>query len=138
MSALEWIGFVLGAISLWLAVGLNVWNWPVGIVNSAAWLLLFFDTRLYLNAFHSSVSAPDRVSSSDAPDGSAPTSTGQSARMNGQPVTPRIARMNAATLTTVRARWIWCHRCSSAESAPSAPVAANTGKRSFAAWKYSW
>jgi nicotinamide mononucleotide transporter len=50
MSLLEWAGFLSGAAAVWLAVRLNVWNWPVGIVNSACWLLLFTQTRLYMNA----------------------------------------------------------------------------------------
>ncbi len=50
MSALEWGGFVAGAISVWLAVRLSVWTWPIGIINSACWLFLFGQSRLYMNA----------------------------------------------------------------------------------------
>jgi len=50
MSWWEIIGFVTGAMSVWLFVRLNVWAWPVGIANSVSWLVLFWSSRLYLDA----------------------------------------------------------------------------------------
>ena len=43
-------GFVAGALSVVLYVRQSVWAWPVGIANSAFWLVLFWDTRLFLDA----------------------------------------------------------------------------------------
>ena len=50
MTATEVLGFVTGAVSVWLAVRENVWNWPVGIINSATFLVLFWSASLYANA----------------------------------------------------------------------------------------
>jgi len=44
------LGFVTGALSVWLAVKENVWNWPIGIANSAFFLVLFWTSGLYANA----------------------------------------------------------------------------------------
>ena len=43
-------GFAAGALSVLLYVRQSVWAWPVGIANSAFWLVLFWDTRLFLDA----------------------------------------------------------------------------------------
>ncbi len=48
---LEVIGFITGLVDVWLAVKNNHWNWPVGNMQSAAYLLLFFNARLYANSF---------------------------------------------------------------------------------------
>ena len=37
-------------LSVWLYVRQSVWAWPVGIANSACWLVLFWSSRLYLDA----------------------------------------------------------------------------------------
>src|SRR5690349_8707675 len=50
MSWTEVAGFVTGAVSVWLYVRQNVWAWPVGIANSMCWLVLFWASRLYLDA----------------------------------------------------------------------------------------
>jgi nicotinamide mononucleotide transporter len=50
MSWAEVAGFVAGVVSVWLYVRQSVWAWPVGIANSAFWLVLFWDTRLFLDA----------------------------------------------------------------------------------------
>ncbi|BCB75977.1 nicotinamide riboside transporter PnuC [Phytohabitans flavus] len=50
MSYLEVAGFAAGAASVWLYVRQSVWAWPVGIVNSGCWLVLFWTSRLYLDA----------------------------------------------------------------------------------------
>jgi nicotinamide mononucleotide transporter len=50
MSWSEMGGFVAGALSVLLYVRQSVWAWPVGIANSAFWLVLFWDTQLFLDA----------------------------------------------------------------------------------------
>jgi nicotinamide mononucleotide transporter len=52
MLAMWWEigGFVAGALSVWLYVRQSVWAWPVGIANSACWLVLFWMSKLYLDA----------------------------------------------------------------------------------------
>jgi nicotinamide mononucleotide transporter len=46
----EILGFVTGAACVWLAARENVWNFPVGIVNTGLFLALFATTGLYANA----------------------------------------------------------------------------------------
>lgn len=46
----ELLGFLTGAWAVWLTVKERVSNFPVGIANSAFFLLLFFDARLFANA----------------------------------------------------------------------------------------
>jgi nicotinamide mononucleotide transporter len=43
-------GFIAGALSVVLYVRQSVWAWPVGIANSAFWLVLFWGSRLFLDA----------------------------------------------------------------------------------------
>jgi nicotinamide mononucleotide transporter len=43
-------GFVAGAACVWLYVRQSMWAWPVGIVNSACWLVLFWTSKLYLDS----------------------------------------------------------------------------------------
>lgn len=50
LSWFELAGFVAGAVCVWLYVRQSVWAWPVGIANSASWLVLFWESRLYLDA----------------------------------------------------------------------------------------
>jgi nicotinamide mononucleotide transporter len=50
MNAIEIAGFVTGAVSVWLAAREHVWNWPIGIANSACWLVLFWTSRLFLDS----------------------------------------------------------------------------------------
>lgn len=50
MTAIEVLGFLTGAISVWLAVRENVWSWPVGLANSAIFLILFWSAALYANS----------------------------------------------------------------------------------------
>ena len=47
---LEVFGAVTGLASVWWAARERVWTWPVGILNSALFLLLFLDAGLYATA----------------------------------------------------------------------------------------
>jgi nicotinamide mononucleotide transporter len=47
MNRLEIAGFVTGALSVWLAVRQNPWNWPFGVANAVCFLVLFWQARLY-------------------------------------------------------------------------------------------
>ncbi len=50
MSWWEIAGFVTGLASVWLYVRQDVRSWPVGMANSACWLVLFWQSRLFLDA----------------------------------------------------------------------------------------
>ncbi len=47
MTEIEVLGFITGAASVWLVVKVNIWNWPVGIANSAFYFIVFFTSQLY-------------------------------------------------------------------------------------------
>src|SRR5262245_42711916 len=47
MNGLEIAGFITGALSVWLAVRQNPWNWPMGVANAVFFLILFWQARLY-------------------------------------------------------------------------------------------
>jgi nicotinamide mononucleotide transporter len=47
MSAIEILGFVTGALCVWLLVRQNIWNWPIGIANNLLFIALFYRTGLY-------------------------------------------------------------------------------------------
>jgi nicotinamide mononucleotide transporter len=47
---LEWVGFMSGVACAWLMVKRRVATWPIGLVNSASWLLLLWLSQLYLNS----------------------------------------------------------------------------------------
>jgi nicotinamide mononucleotide transporter len=47
MNAIEVAGFVTGALSVWLAVRQNRWNWPFGVANAVCFFVLFWQARLY-------------------------------------------------------------------------------------------
>jgi nicotinamide mononucleotide transporter len=49
-SSLEAVSFVTGAICVWLTVKENIWNFPVGLVNTAAYSVVFFKARLFGDA----------------------------------------------------------------------------------------
>ena len=46
----EILGFVTGAICVWLLARQNIWNWPVGIANNAFYIVLFLRSGLYGDA----------------------------------------------------------------------------------------
>lgn len=47
MTWLEAFGFVTGVLCVFLAARENVWNWPIAIVNAAAYLVVFMRAGLY-------------------------------------------------------------------------------------------
>ena len=49
-SALETIGFVTGAVCVWLTVRESVWTFPVGMLSIATFAVVFFRVRLYADA----------------------------------------------------------------------------------------
>lgn len=50
ISFVEAIAFVTGAACVWLTAKENIWNWPIGIANSAFFLYLFLQQRLYADS----------------------------------------------------------------------------------------
>ena len=50
VSVAELLGFVTGAVGVWLTVAARVSNFPVGIANSAFFLVLFLSARLYADS----------------------------------------------------------------------------------------
>jgi nicotinamide mononucleotide transporter len=47
---LEWVGFLSGVLCVWWVVKEKIANWPVGIANCLAWLILLWINAIYLNA----------------------------------------------------------------------------------------
>ena len=47
ISPTEWLGFATGGVTVWLVVRESVWNWPLGLLNSVFFFVLFFRSRLY-------------------------------------------------------------------------------------------
>ncbi|PYC67637.1 nicotinamide riboside transporter PnuC [Streptomyces tateyamensis] len=50
VSSAELLGFVTGAVGVWLCVRAQVWNFPIGIANNVFFLVLFWSARLYADA----------------------------------------------------------------------------------------
>lgn len=50
MDLVEVLGFVSGALCVWLVARQNVWNWPVGIANNVTFLVLFWTAGLYADS----------------------------------------------------------------------------------------
>ncbi|PRY40816.1 nicotinamide riboside transporter PnuC [Umezawaea tangerina] len=46
----EVIGFVTGALCVWLVARQNAWNWPIGILNNLAFLALFATSGLFADS----------------------------------------------------------------------------------------
>lgn len=49
-STLEGVSFVTGAACVWLTVRANIWNFPVGLLNTATFSVVFFEARLFGDA----------------------------------------------------------------------------------------
>lgn len=50
VTLVEVIGFVSGAACVWLVGRQNPWNWPVGLVQVVAYLMLFWTAGLFADA----------------------------------------------------------------------------------------
>lgn len=50
MDIVEILGFVSGALCVWLVARQNVWNWPIGIANNITFLILFWAAGIYADA----------------------------------------------------------------------------------------
>lgn len=50
LTLIEAVGFVTGAWCVWLVGRQNPWNWPVGLLQVVAYLLLFWDAGLYADS----------------------------------------------------------------------------------------
>lgn len=47
LNLTEVLGFITGAICVWLTVKQNIWNWPIGIASNLFFIVLFFEAKLY-------------------------------------------------------------------------------------------
>ena len=50
VSLIEILGFLTGAVNVWLLARQNVWNWPVGLANNALYVAVFVAAGLYGDA----------------------------------------------------------------------------------------
>jgi len=50
MTWTELLGFITGAICVWLQVKENVWNWPAGIANNIFYIVVFWHSGLYADS----------------------------------------------------------------------------------------
>lgn len=50
MKWTELLGFITGAICVWLQVKENVWNWPAGIANNIFYVVVFWHSGLYADS----------------------------------------------------------------------------------------
>ena len=50
MDVTEAIGFVTGALCVWLVARQNVWNWLIGIANNVTFFVLFWTAGLYADS----------------------------------------------------------------------------------------
>jgi nicotinamide mononucleotide transporter len=47
MSITETIAVSFSLLCVWFSIRKNVWNWPMGIIGVGAYLVLFYDYKLY-------------------------------------------------------------------------------------------
>jgi|SRR6185436_10383007 len=55
MSLPEIIGFIFGVAGVWLTIKENTWCFPVGLINVAVSLVLFYQQKLYSDAIQQAV-----------------------------------------------------------------------------------
>lgn len=49
-SLVEWIGAAAGLACVWLVARANIWNWPVSILNTTLYFVVFLRASLYADA----------------------------------------------------------------------------------------
>ena len=49
-NAVEWIGALAGLVCVWLVARASIWNWPVSILNTTLYFVVFLRARLYGDA----------------------------------------------------------------------------------------
>jgi nicotinamide mononucleotide transporter len=49
-NLVEALGFLTGAINVWLLGRQNIWNWPMGLANNALYVAVFLGSGLYGDA----------------------------------------------------------------------------------------
>ena len=49
-SAVELVGAVAGLVCVWLVARASIWNWPVSILNTTLYFVVFLRARLYGDA----------------------------------------------------------------------------------------
>ena len=54
-SFIEIIGFIAGIVGVWLTMKESIWNFPIGLINVIASLILFYRTQLYSDTFQQAV-----------------------------------------------------------------------------------
>jgi len=47
MSAFEIVGVVTGIVGVWLTTRQKIWCWPVGLASVLAFIVVFFEAKLY-------------------------------------------------------------------------------------------
>ena len=50
ISPTEILGFLTGAVNVWLLARQNIWNWPIGLANNALYVVVFLGAGLYGDA----------------------------------------------------------------------------------------
>lgn len=50
LTPLEVAAFVSGLATVWLTKQRHIWNWPIGLVNVACFMVLFYGAKLYADA----------------------------------------------------------------------------------------
>ena len=51
MSYLEFFGTLAGFVAVWLASRVNIWSWPLGLINVTLFFFLFYQVQLYPDMF---------------------------------------------------------------------------------------
>ena len=46
----ELVGSLAGALCVWLLIRQNIWNWPIGIANNIAYVIVFYQSGLYADS----------------------------------------------------------------------------------------